>query len=46
MVAYKWKVMHVEDDKLNLFRIRNNNKAYPRVENCGENYGYFIPYDG
>ena len=46
MGAYKLKVMHAEDDTLDLFFIRHNGNAYPRLDNSWcDNYGTVIPYE-
>ena len=47
MVAYKFKVVHVEDDRLNLPPIRHNRDDYPTKEQktIGDGYGMVPLYD-
>ena len=35
MLSYKLKVMHVEEDKLNLYPIRHNRNVYPGKDKTG-----------
>ena len=47
MVAYKSKVIHVEDYTINLSPIRHNSNGYSRKDNyCGDRYNKFTPDDG
>ena len=46
MVTYKWKVVHVESDKLYLFTIRQISNVYPSKDNnCGDEYNRVIQDD-
>ena len=47
MLAYKLKVIHIEDDTINLLPPRNNDNAYHRVDNnSGNDDGTVIIDDG
>ena len=47
MVAYKSKLIRVEDDTLNFSPIRYNSDSYPREDNkCGGYYSVVFTYDG
>ena len=47
MLAYKLKVIHVEDDTINVLPVRNNDSTYPRVyNNHGDDYGTVLPEYG